>query len=640
MSHSLLSNLSITRKLSALVVVSCLLVSLVTSALFVGLDIVSLRRSMVEELSGLAKVIGINCKAPLEFMDTETAHEVLSSLNVRPHILQAILYSQDGKIFAQYQLDSVTENDRKGLRDHLKHNYSLFEEESYNFRKASIDLSVPIGEPGEVIGAIVLQANQDEFQMILLRLLYAVISMFTASLLLAFFFSSVLNKIVSRPILALADTMDRVHQEKNYSIRAKKTSRDEIGVLVEGVNSMLEGIEQRDEQLLVAKEIAENANLAKSQFLAQMSHEIRTPMNGVLGIASLLLHTSLNEKQTNFVHTIRTSGESLLGLINDILDSSKIEAGKLELELISFNIRHMAEETVDLLSKHASEKNVNLACVVSTDVPAYVKGDPGRLRQIFMNLLGNALKFTSYGEVILYISEEKRDNDDVYLRFEIKDSGIGVNKNKQKEIFVAFSQVDESTTRKFGGTGLGLAICRSLVHLMGGTIGIESEEGKGSVFWFTVMLGMGSTSDVIVGLLPEKTFFQKFDAFVLVVEDNITNQIVAQGTLEKMGCKVELAGNGLEAVSAVEKKQYDLIFMDCQMPVMDGYEATVKIRKKSSGKEMEYVPIVALTAHAMKGDRERCLAVGMDDYIAKPFDEQQLERVLLKWVPHENQINM
>ncbi len=636
MSHSLLSNLSITRKLSALVVVSCLLVSLVTSALFVGLDIVSLRRSMVEELSGLAKVIGINCKAPLEFMDTETAHEVLSSLNVRPHILQAILYSQDGKIFAQYQLDSVTENDRKGLRDHLKHNYSLFEEESYNFRKASIDLSVPIGEPGEVIGAIVLQANQDEFQMILLRLLYAVIGMFTASLLLAFFFSSVLNKIVSRPILALADTMDRVHQEKNYSIRAKKTSRDEIGVLVEGVNSMLEGIEQRDEQLLVAKEIAENANLAKSQFLAQMSHEIRTPMNGVLGIASLLLHTSLNEKQTNFVHTIRTSGESLLGLINDILDSSKIEAGKLELELISFNIRHMAEETVDLLSKHASEKNVNLACVVSTDVPAYVEGDPGRLRQIFMNLLGNALKFTSYGEVILYISEEKRDNDDVYLRFEIKDSGIGVNKNKQKEIFVAFSQVDESTTRKFGGTGLGLAICRSLVHLMGGTIGIESEEGKGSVFWFTVMLGMGSTSDVIVGLLPEKTFFQKFDAFVLVVEDNITNQIVAQGTLEKMGCKVELAGNGLEAVSAVEKKQYDLIFMDCQMPVMDGYEATVKIRKKSSGQEMEYVPIVALTAHAMKGDRERCLAVGMDDYIAKPFDEQQLERVLLKWVPHEN----
>ncbi|MCK5071537.1 MAG: response regulator, partial [Desulfocapsa sp.] len=408
--------------------------------------------------------------------------------------------------------------------------------------------------------------------MILLRLLYAVIGMFTASLLLAFFFSSVLNKIVSRPILALADTMDRVHQEKNYSIRAKKTSRDEIGVLVEGVNSMLEGIEQRDEQLLVAKEIAENANLAKSQFLAQMSHEIRTPMNGVLGIASLLLHTSLNEKQTNFVHTIRTSGESLLGLINDILDSSKIEAGKLELELISFNIRHMAEETVDLLSKHASEKNVNLACVVSTDVPAYVKGDPGRLRQIFMNLLGNALKFTSYGEVILYISEEKRDNDDVYLRFEIKDSGIGVNKNKQKEIFVAFSQVDESTTRKFGGTGLGLAICRSLVHLMGGTIGIESEEGKGSVFWFTVMLGMGSTSDAIVGLPPEETFFQKFDAFVLVVEDNITNQIVAQGTLEKMGCKVELAGNGLEAVSAVEENQYDLIFMDCQMPVMDGYE--------------------------------------------------------------------
>ncbi len=631
MTFSRFRNLSISRKLAVIIIFSCLLVSLLTSALFVGLEITSLRRSMVEDLSGLARVIGISCIAPLEFMDSDTATEVLSSLSARPHIRQAVLYSQSGQVFAHYLASSVTSDEVKGFEFHVKQELLSHPEESYHFHKAFIDLSLPINAGDKLLGQLVLQADKDEFYAILIRLVYAVVGIICVTLLLAFYFSSILNKVVSWPILSLAGTVQRVHSEQDYSIRAEKASGDELAVLVDGVNSMLTGIEERDEQLLVAKKAAENANVAKSKFLAQMSHEIRTPMNGVLGISSLLLHTQLDKKQSHFVHTIRNSGESLLNLINDILDFSKIEAGKLELERVQFNLRNMAEETVELLSQQADDKNVNLACLINAVVPAEVIGDPGRLRQILMNLIGNALKFTSYGEVLLYVSEEKRIDKDVHLRFEVRDSGIGIRKEKQKDIFTAFSQADDSTTREYGGTGLGLAICRQLVAMMGGTIGVESAVGEGSIFWFTTVFKIGDGRGLTIDTGHETIIPKNFDLSILVVEDNITNQIVAQGTLEKYGCEVELADNGLESLEAVKKEQYDLVFMDCQMPVMDGYEATENIRRLEQERGTRRVPIIALTAHALKGDRERCLAVGMDDYITKPFNEKQLASILFRW---------
>lgn len=627
-------DLSINTKLTVTIIFSCLLVSLMASSFFVGPEIISFRRTVIEDLSGLARVIGINCAAPLEFMDSETADEILSSLSARPHILQAIVYAADGRVFAQYRSVSISSRKAQGLREHLKSENMPLPEQSHHFHKDHIDLSIPIGEPGNVIGTIVLQADQDEFHAILTRLVSAVCGIFVAALLLSFFFSSILNKVISRPILVLAETMDHVRREENYSIRAVKNSGDELGVLVEGVNSMLDGIEQRDEQLLVAKKVAEDANMAKSQFLAQMSHEIRTPMNGVLGIASLLLNTPLDKKQYQFVHTIRRSGESLLNLINDILDFSKIEAGRLELELIQFNLRQVTEETIDLLSKRAGEKEVNLACFIHSAVPSHVVGDPGRLRQVLMNLLGNALKFTRRGEVALNVSLEKTEGDSAHLRFEVRDSGIGIAPEKQEEVFRAFSQADGSTTRKFGGTGLGLAISRQLVHMMDGEIGMESVNGQGSTFWFTTVFNIGSFSESITDRqYHQATIPAKFDASVLVAEDNVTNQIVTQGTLEHLGCRVDLAENGREAVARAVRKRYDFIFMDCQMPVMDGYEATEKIRKAEHQAGDERTPIVALTAYAMKGDRERCLAVGMDDYITKPFSEQQLANILSEWLP-------
>jgi len=624
------NNLSINRKLTVIIIFSCLFVSLMASGFFISLDIISLRQSTVEDLSGLARVIGINCAAPLEFLDSETADEILSSLSVRPYILQAILYTVDGQIFSQYRKPSLSSLEVLKLCEQFEVEDIQLESEFHYFHKTHIDLFVPIGEPGKVIGMVVLQADQGEFYAILTRLIYAVCGITIVTLLLAFFFSSILTKIISRPILALAETTERIRREKNYTLRAEKRSEDELGVLVRGVNSMLDGIEQRDSQLLVAKMAAEDANRAKSQFLAQMSHEIRTPMNGVLGIASLLLNTSLDRKQRQFVHTIRKSGEVLLNLINDILDFSKIEAGRLELELIHFNIREIAEESVDLFSQQAREKDIHLVCFIHSSVPAYIVGDPERLRQILVNLLSNAVKFTRNGEVSLHITKAKM-TDNAHLRFEVKDSGVGISPKKQDEIFAAFSQEDLSTTRKFGGTGLGLAISRQLVQMMGGEIGVESTRGKGSTFWFTAIFAIGSSSQSLTKRKHRE--MEEFNASILVAEDNPTNQIVAQGVLEQLGCRVDLVENGSEAVFAAAHNDYSLIFMDCQMPVMDGYEATAKIRKIEAKASRARIPIIALTAHAMKGDREHCLVVGMDDYLAKPFSEQQLANILSKWLP-------
>ena len=629
-------DLSINTKLTVIIIVSCLLVSLMASGFFIISEIVSVRRSVLADLSSLASVIGINVQAPLEFLDPDTAAEVLSSLSARPHILQARVYTPDGRLFAGYLSPSISIEEKNEITRELKKKTIHLGEKSYRFEKTHIDLTQPIGEPGRPLGTIILESDNSAFQAILVRLFSVVSGILIATLLLALFLSKILSRFISQPVLTLAGTMESICREENYSIRAEKSSEDELGTLVSGINTMLAGIEQRDEQLLVAKQVAEDANRAKSRFLAQMSHEIRTPMNGVLGIASLLLKTSLDVKQRKFVYTIRRSGESLLSLINDILDFSKIEAGRLELEQLHFNLRELAEETVELFANRADEQGVLLSCFIHAAVPAYVVGDSGRLRQVVMNLLGNALKFTRDGEVALHIFPGEAALDDhVHLRFEVRDSGIGISPDKQREIFTAFSQADGSTTRKFGGTGLGLAICRQLVLMMGGKIGVESEEGKGATFWFTTVFPVGSADKSSAALdeaQSEQGAGASFSALVLVAEDNETNQIVAQGMLEQLSCRVDLVDNGREAVHAVDRKRYDLVFMDCQMPVMDGYEATGRIRRLEKQSGSDRTPIVALTAHAMKGDREHCLAVGMDDHLVKPFTEQQLATILAKWL--------
>jgi PAS domain S-box-containing protein len=457
---------------------------------------------------------------------------------------------------------------------------------------------------------------------------------------------------------AIENRIVRKGGEERVILARGKPATDETGKVVRITGTTQDITERKriERELEEARDAALESARLKSEFLANMSHEIRTPMNGVIGMTGLLLDTPLGPEQREFAETIRSCGEALLTIINDVLDLSKIEAGKLHFETLDFDLASAVGGAVELLGERAHGKGLKLAAHVSGEVPTALRGDPGRLRQVLTNLVGNAIKFTERGEVSVRAELDAETDEGARVRFSVSDTGIGISESAQRKLFQPFTQADGSTTRKYGGTGLGLSISKQLVGLMGGEIGVTSEPGRGSTFWFTARFEKrrrATAASLLTQTLADahgpqadetraasvetntnlrETRAGSKDARadsakrILLAEDNAVNRRVAARQLQKLGYRSDAVVNGREAVEALARAAYDLVLMDCQMPEMDGYEATAEIRRREAGARR--TPIVAMTANALEGDRERCLAAGMDDYVSKPVKPEELTRVL------------
>jgi len=645
-----LSGLSLKYKLQSIIMATVAAALLMVCGLMLLSEVSNRRSDVREKLEILGQMIGQNSIAALSFGDQDSAHTLLQSLETQPGIAAAGLYTVDGRLFTSYQRagDEVAVPLRAGRA-------------GFELNNGRLAFWQPVTWNGQTAGAVYLRPDMEKLNEGLRRSLWMILAVFAASSLVAYLIAARLQRVISDPIVHLAQTAKAVTVLKNYGIRAKLSTNGEIGMLIAGFNEMLSEIQNRDrilkrhsesleeqvsartaelrrlnEELTGAKERAESGSRAKSEFLANMSHEIRTPMNGILGMIEVMLDAGTLPEQDESLKIVKNSAEALLAIINDILDFSKIEAGKLDVDLIPFAVRECVADTVRLLSVRAGQKGLQLACDIRPEVPDRIHGDPLRLRQVLLNLLGNAVKFTDSGSVSVEVSAVSRE-DGQELEFAVRDTGMGVPKEKQDTIFQAFAQADGSMTRRFSGTGLGLTISSRLVEMMGGRIWVESRPGHGSCFRFTIpatepvsgeTTPVESPADAAIAACSGSSHPLR----ILVAEDHPVNQQIVVRMLENYRHRAVLAGNGREVLEALTGGPFDLILMDVQMPIMNGLETAQAIRRTERGSG-RHIPIIAMTAHAMKGDRELCLQSGMDGYLSKPVRIRELLGALERYAP-------